>query len=92
MGGKNFLSVEQVAERLGVTSSTIYRLARDGSLPAVKVGTQWRFSEEMLASWATDQVAVKRMLADEKKVTSDKQAKKSTRSSMNGNSKKHRAA
>jgi excisionase family DNA binding protein len=88
MNEKQFLSVEEVAQRLGVTSSTIYRLARDGSLPAVKVGIQWRFSEEMLAGWANDQVALKRMLADEKKVEADKRFKESNHSSTENNTHK----
>jgi excisionase family DNA binding protein len=74
--GNKFLTVEQVAKRLGVTNSTIYRLAREGLLPAVKVGSQWRFSEEMLACWANDQVALKRMLAGEKKTETNNNFKK----------------
>ncbi len=37
------LTAADVSERLGVDRSTIYRMAADGRLDAVKVGTQWRF-------------------------------------------------
>ena len=40
------LTAHQVEQRLRVDSSTIYRMAADGRLPAVKVGRQWRFPAE----------------------------------------------
>jgi excisionase family DNA binding protein len=42
-GGASLLTAQQVQERLHVDASTIYRMAADGRLPAVKVGRQWRF-------------------------------------------------
>ena len=39
----DLLTATQVGQRLGVDASTIYRMAADGRLPAVKVGRQWRF-------------------------------------------------
>ena len=55
---KNYLSIEDVAERFGVNSTTIYRLAQRGSLPAFKVGSQWRFSEPLLEAWVEDQITL----------------------------------
>lgn len=60
MSQKQYLTVEDVAKRFGVNSTTIYRLVQKGSLPAFKVGGQWRFSDEMLSSWVVDQVTVER--------------------------------
>jgi excisionase family DNA binding protein len=37
------LTATQVQALLGVDRSTVYRMAEDGRLPAVKVGRQWRF-------------------------------------------------
>ena len=37
------LTASQVMEKFGVDRSTVYRMALDGRLPAVKVGRQWRF-------------------------------------------------
>jgi len=50
------LSIEEVARRLGVHFSTVYRLTREGVLPGLKVGGQWRFSKQMLESWIANQV------------------------------------
>ena len=37
------LTATQVQVLLGVDRSTVYRMAEDGRLPAVKIGRQWRF-------------------------------------------------
>jgi excisionase family DNA binding protein len=37
------LTARQVQDRLDVDTSTIYRMAGDGRLPAVRIGRQWRF-------------------------------------------------
>ena len=63
---KNYLSIEEVAECFGVNSTTVYRLAQRGSLPAFKVGSQWRFSEEMLESWVADQVTLEWLRTEDK--------------------------
>jgi excisionase family DNA binding protein len=41
--GPDLLTARQVQQRLHVDATTIYRMASDGRLPAVKVGRQWRF-------------------------------------------------
>ena len=42
------LSLREVADRLGVSQMTVRRLIRRGELIAVKVGGQYRVSEESL--------------------------------------------
>lgn len=44
------LTTKQVQELFRVDRSTIYRMAEDGRLPAVKVGRQWRFPSERVES------------------------------------------
>ena len=39
----NFMTVEDVAEMLRINKSTVYRMAKQGRLPATRVGRQWRF-------------------------------------------------
>lgn len=45
---QKLLTARQVQEMLDVDASTIYRMAGDGRLPAVKVGRQWRFPADEL--------------------------------------------
>lgn len=42
------LTTKQVQEIFRVDRSTIYRMAEDGRLPAVKVGRQWRFPADQV--------------------------------------------
>jgi excisionase family DNA binding protein len=43
--------VQEVADYLRVTEKTIYRLLKRRSIPATKVGHQWRFSKDSIDGW-----------------------------------------
>ena len=43
MTKENLLTTREVAERLKVSGSTVRRMAREGRLPAMRVGKLWRF-------------------------------------------------
>jgi excisionase family DNA binding protein len=49
-----YLTTKDLQELIRVDKSTIYRMAEDGRIPAVKIGRQWRFPED----------AVRQMLGD----------------------------
>ncbi len=53
---EKFLTVEDVAKRFQVNTTTVYRLAQKGVLPGLKVGGQWRFSPTMLDVWVARHV------------------------------------
>ncbi len=67
MPEKPYLSIEDVAKSFGVTPTTVYRLAQRGDLPGFKIGSQWRFSQEMLESWVADKVTIERLKAEDGK-------------------------
>ena len=46
----DLLTAAQVGQLLDVDTSTVYRMAGDGRLPAVRVGRQWRFPADRLAA------------------------------------------
>lgn len=46
--GKHLLDVDDVAEYLGVEQTTVQRWCREGSIPAMKIGKQWRIRREAL--------------------------------------------
>jgi excisionase family DNA binding protein len=48
------LTPEDVADLLQVDRETIYRMARRGELPAIKVARHWRFRAERLDRWLAD--------------------------------------
>ncbi len=41
---EEFLTLEEVAKKLKVTKTTVYRMARKGEIPAFKFGKVWRVS------------------------------------------------
>jgi excisionase family DNA binding protein len=45
------LTIAQVAEFLGLHELTVRRLAREGELPALKLGRQWRVKKDLLEKW-----------------------------------------
>jgi excisionase family DNA binding protein len=47
------LTARQVQDRLDVDTSTIYRMAGDGRLPAVRIGRQWRFPSSAIDALLT---------------------------------------
>ena len=44
----DLLTARQVQEMFRVDKSTVYRMAGDGRLPAIKVGKQWRFPADAI--------------------------------------------
>jgi excisionase family DNA binding protein/YgiT-type zinc finger domain-containing protein len=38
------MNIEEVADLLRISTQTVYTLARNGKLPATKIGREWRFS------------------------------------------------
>jgi excisionase family DNA binding protein len=63
MMDKEILDVEGAATLLGVSTTTIYKLARKGEIPATRVGREWRFARANLIQWvangaAADQLSV----------------------------------
>jgi len=46
-----WLTLEEAAKHLKIGKSTIYRLAREGDLPAHRMGRVWRFDARELDEW-----------------------------------------
>ena len=53
MGGPagEVLTIEELAAYLKIPKSTLYKLARDGSVPCQKVGKHWRFHKDAIDEW-----------------------------------------
>lgn len=50
------LTFDEVKKYLRVSSSTLYRMAQAGKIPASKVGRAWRFKKERIDAWLDKQV------------------------------------
>lgn len=51
MKNNNMFNVEEVAEYLGITPDTVYRKARTGEIPGVRIGRIWRFPKDVIDDW-----------------------------------------
>jgi excisionase family DNA binding protein len=47
---EEILDVEGAARVLGVSTRTVYNLARKGEIPAMRIGREWRFARKISSS------------------------------------------
>ncbi len=45
------IDAEQAGKLLGIHAKTVQKMAREGAIPAVRIGRYWRFRESQLDSW-----------------------------------------
>jgi len=45
------MTIEELEHYLRFTRKTIYKLLKQGSVPAVKIGNKWRFDKEAIDDW-----------------------------------------
>ena len=57
-GGKpdDIMTLKEVAQYLGLHVMTVYKLTREGRVPAAKIGGQWRFKRNVLDQWLESQM------------------------------------
>ena len=44
-------TLEQIADYLQISTSSIYKMVQAGRIPAYKVGRQWRFKKQEIDEW-----------------------------------------
>jgi len=50
------MDIKQTAEYLQMNKMTVYKLAREGKIPAFKVASEWRFSKDLIDRWLMSQL------------------------------------
>jgi len=53
---RRILTVTDLSEYLQIHRTTIYRMLKEGRLPAFRVGSDWRFSLEAIEQWQREQM------------------------------------
>lgn len=48
---ENLMTLREVARMLRLSRQTLYKMLKEGSIPAVKIGSQWRFEREQVRTW-----------------------------------------
>lgn len=51
------MTLVELAENLRFNKRTIYRLLKDGSIPAIKIGSKWRFDKAAIDKWIHEKMA-----------------------------------
>ena len=52
------LTIDDLALYLRIPKSTLYKLAREGKVPANKVGRHWRFQKRSIDRWLERERAI----------------------------------
>ena len=50
-GFGEIMTLEETAKYLKIGKSTLYKMAREGKIPAVKIANRWRFRKEDIDKW-----------------------------------------
>ncbi|MGB9698123.1 MAG: helix-turn-helix domain-containing protein [Thermodesulfobacteriota bacterium] len=59
MSNHEILNIKEVSDYLKIPVSTVYKLAQDGKVPAIKVGKHWRFLKRDLDEMFAQQRLIK---------------------------------
>jgi excisionase family DNA binding protein len=51
MSKRVVMTLKEAAEYLNVHSDTLRRRAKNGTIPAFKIGTDWRFYQSSIENW-----------------------------------------
>lgn len=51
------LTIRELANYLSLSERTIYRLIEEGTIPALKIGGQWRFEQKTLDEWVAAEIS-----------------------------------
>lgn len=54
------LTIEDLADYLKISKSTLYKLVREGSIPCQKVGKHWRFHKDAIDAWLKQKPSTKK--------------------------------
>jgi len=53
---KEIMTAKEVAEYLNIHPLTVHKFAREGKIPAFKIGTDWRFHKKYIERWIREKV------------------------------------
>jgi excisionase family DNA binding protein len=50
------MTVHDVARYLRLSEAKVYKLARQGCLPAIRLGRSWRFKKDLIDEWMRKEI------------------------------------
>ena len=58
------MTLQEIADYLRVTRSTIHRLLKRNQIPAFRIGRHWRFNVEEIDNWCSSRVLTRNPKVD----------------------------
>ena len=58
LGKDSVLTVHDVATYLRMSEAKVYRMARQGSVPAFRLGKSWRFRKDLIDAWMLREIGL----------------------------------
>ncbi len=55
---KEIMTAKDVADYLNLHPLTVHRYAREGKIPAFKIGTDWRFHKKYIERWIQEKLSL----------------------------------
>jgi excisionase family DNA binding protein len=49
------LTLKEVSELQQISEGTVYKMVREGRIPAFKIGSDWRFQKDRIVHWIAEQ-------------------------------------
>jgi len=63
---KEILTTKEVADYLSIHPLTVHKYAREGRIPAFRIGTDWRFHKKYIERWIREKSACNLRSKEEK--------------------------
>lgn len=54
---KEIMTAKEVAEYLNLHPLTVHKYAREGKIPAFKIGSDWRFHKKYIERWIKEKLS-----------------------------------
>jgi excisionase family DNA binding protein len=70
---REILTAKEVADYLNLHQLTVHKYAREGKIPAFKIGMDWRFHKKYIERWIKEKVAFQSTSKERRKAILDKE-------------------
>ena len=69
---REIMTTKEVADYLNLHPLTVHKYAREGKIPAFKIGTDWRFHKKYIERWIKEKLSCNLQAKDYKRSILDK--------------------
>ena len=69
---KEIMTAKEVAEYLNLHPLTVHKYAREGKIPAFKIGADWRFHRKYIERWIREKLSYNLTGKERRKLALDK--------------------